>query len=300
MLLPTALAFIMFSVGLSLRPEDFRQVFVRPAALAAGLAGQLLLVPLAALAVVLFLGLPGEPAVGLLLLAACPGGASSAFLTRLARGNTALSLTITVISSLAALLTFPLLAKLVFVHLASGAFADAVGQLGALPVERLVGSVLVVTTLPTALGVALRRRLGQGGERVERAVGRVATVFFAAIVLGTFLAHRHTILTSFPSVGPAALLLNVLAMAGGYALVAAVGAGRRDAVAGAMECGLQNAGLGIFVAISLLHNPPMAAPSVVYALVMNMGALALVYLSRMRLARGCAFGGQQAGEQPRP
>ncbi|THF67349.1 bile acid:sodium symporter family protein [Pseudothauera nasutitermitis] len=286
MLLPAALAFIMFSVGLSLRTADFRLVFARPAALAAGLAGQLLLMPLVAFAVVLLTGMPDELAVGLMILAACPGGASSAFLTRLARGNAALSLSITVLSSLAALLTFPLLVKLVFVHLAGGAFAEGTRHLGALPMERLVGSVLAVSTLPTALGVLLRHWSGPCAAALERVVGRVALVFFAAIVLGTFLAHSETILASLATLGPAALLLNVLAMAGGYMLVAAVGAGRRDAVAGAMECGLQNAGLGIFVAITLLQRPPMAAPSVVYALMMNVGALALVYLARTRLLRG--------------
>lgn len=279
-LLPAALAFIMFSVGLSLRAADFRHVFVRPAVLAAALAGQLVLMPLAAFAVARLAGLPGELAVGLMILAACPGGASSAFLTRLARGNTALSLTVTVVSSLAAIVTFPLLLEWVFSHAASGAFADGIRSLGALPMDRLVGSVLAITTLPTALGVAVRHRAGREGWRAERIVGQVALVFFAAIVLGTFLAHRQAIVSSLPAVGPAALLLNLLAMAGGYALVALAGGHRGDSVAAAMECGLQNAGLAIFVAVSLLRQPLMAAPGIVYALVMNAGAFALIHLSR--------------------
>ncbi|ENO89655.1 bile acid:sodium symporter family protein [Thauera linaloolentis] len=285
-LLPAALAFIMFSVGLSLEAADFRHVFARPAVLAAALAGQLVLMPLAAFAVARLAGLPGELAVGLMILAACPGGASSAFLTRLARGNIALSLTVTVISSLAAIATFPLLLKLVFSHAASGAFADGIQRLGALPMERLVGSVLAITTLPTALGVAVRHRAGRGGGwRAERIVGQVALVFFAAIVLGTFLAHRQAIVSSLPEVGPAAMLLNLLAMAGGYALVALAGGHRRDSVAAAMECGLQNVGLAIFVAVSLLRQPLMAAPGIVYALVMNAGAFALILLSRKHPGR---------------
>ena len=108
-LLPAALAFIMFSVGLALRAEDFRHVFQAPRALLIGLCGQLVLVPLAALAVVFVFDLPPALGIGLMILAACPGGASSGFLTHVARGNAALSLTLTVISSLAALATFPLL-----------------------------------------------------------------------------------------------------------------------------------------------------------------------------------------------
>jgi len=112
-LLPAALAFIMFSVGLALQGADFRRVFARPRALLIGLVGQLVLVPLVALAVVLAFDLPPLLGMGLMVLAACPGGASSGFLTHLAHGNAALSLTLTVISSLAALLSFPLLVKLV-------------------------------------------------------------------------------------------------------------------------------------------------------------------------------------------
>ena len=121
-LLPAALAFIMFSVGLALRAEDFRHVFQAPRALLIGLCGQLVLVPLAALAVVFVFDLPPALGIGLMILAACPGGASSGFLTHVARGNAALSLTLTVISSLAALATFPLLVKLVLAWLGEGVF----------------------------------------------------------------------------------------------------------------------------------------------------------------------------------
>src|SRR5690606_21971219 len=155
-LLPAALAFIMFSVGLALRADDFHQVFQAPRALVIGLCGQLVVVPLAALAVVFLFELPPALGMGLMILAACPGGASSGFLTHVARGNAALSLTLTVISSLAALVTFPLLVKLVLAWLGEGVFGaggsaeggGGVIPLTELPVGRLIGSVLVVTTLP--------------------------------------------------------------------------------------------------------------------------------------------------------
>ena len=290
-LLPAALAFIMFSVGLSLKPADFRQVFTRSRGLVIGLIGQLMLVPIAALAVVSVMGLPPALAVGLLILAACPGGASSAFLTQLARGNTALSLTLTVISSLSALLTFPLLVELVFAHLGGDALSDGMRQLGNLPVGKLMASVLTVTTLPILLGMQVRRGARAFTERRERLIGRLATAFFVAIVLGTFLAHRQTILANLAAIGPATVVLNVVVMACSFALVAAFGSGRRDAIAVAMECGLQNAGLGIYVAIALLRQPELAVPSVVYALTMNIGALAVVLLSRLRGVRRAVLAG---------
>ncbi len=292
-LLPAALAFIMFSVGLALRGEDFRRVFQAPRALLIGLCGQLLVLPLAALAIVFAFALPPTLGIGLMILAACPGGASSGFLTHVARGNTALSLTLTVISSLAALASFPVLVKLVLTGLGAGGFTAAVsapgfdadlGVLAELPVGRLIGSVLVVTTLPILAGMLMRSKAPRFTARSERLIGRLATLFFAAIVVITFLSHQHTILANLRTIGPATLVLNFAVMGAAYGLVVLGGAGRRDAVAVAMECGLQNAGLAIFVAIVLLRQPELAVAPVVYALTMNFGALGLVFVSRRRLA----------------
>jgi BASS family bile acid:Na+ symporter len=287
-LLPAALAFIMFSVGLALRGEDFRRVFQAPRALLIGLCGQLLIMPLVALAIVLVFKLPPALGMGLMILAACPGGASSGFLTHVARGNAALSLTLTVISSLAALATFPVLVKLVLTGLGAGgdgSLNGGIGLLAELPVGRLIGSVLVVTTLPILTGMLMRNKAPRFTARSERLIGRLATVFFAAIVVATFISHQHTILANLLSIGPATLVLNFAVMGAAYWLVMLGGAGRRDAVAVAMECGLQNAGLAIFVAIVLLRQPELAVAAVVYALTMNFGALGLVFVSRRRLAR---------------
>ena len=292
-LLPAALAFIMFSVGLALRADDFHQVFQAPRALVIGLCGQLVVVPLAALAVVFLFELPPALGMGLMILAACPGGASSGFLTHVARGNAALSLTLTVISSLAALVTFPLLVKLVLAWLGEGVFGAGVSadggpgviQLTELPVGRLIGSVLVVTTLPILAGMALRHKASGFTARSEPLIGRLATLFFAAIVVATFVSHQHTILANLLSIGPATMVLNFAVLGTAYGLVMLAGAGRRDAVAVAMECGLQNAGLAIFVAIVLLGQPELAVAAVVYALTMNFGALGLVFIARRRVAR---------------
>ncbi len=284
-LLPAALAFIMFSVGLSLKAGDFRQVFARPTGLVIGMIGQLLLLPAGAWVVAILAGLPPALTVGLLILAACPGGASSAFLTHLARGNTALSLMLTVISSLAALLSFPLLVKWVFAHLGSGGFADGIARIGELPAGKLVGSVLMVTTLPIVFGMGLRHRAEGFVVRNEAFIGRLATLFFAAIVFGTFFSHQRIILSNLAAVGPATLLLNLLVMTITYWLTAFCTRQPKDAVAVAMESGLQNAGLGIYVSLTLLRQPEFAVPCVVYALTMNVGALTLVFLSRRRQAR---------------
>ncbi len=281
--LPLALAFIMFSLGLALHLADFRQVLREPAHLLLGLCGQLLLVPLIALVLILIFQPPAVVALGLMILAASPGGASSGFLTHLARGHAALSLMLSAISSLLALLSFPLLLRW------SGDWLAASGGLVVvlpeqLPIGKLLSSVLLVMTLPILAGMGLRHFYPRRAAAWERAISRIAGGLFLLIVFGTFFAHRQTISENLLSVGQLTLLLNLLTMGVGYGLIRLVRGDRRSAIAVAMECGLQNAGLGIYVALGVLALPALAVPSVVYALVMNVGALALVALMRSRQA----------------
>lgn len=280
--LPLALAFIMLSVGLSLRPADFRSALSGRRALGFGLFGQLLLLPLLALLLGVLLELPATAWLGLMILAACPGGASSAFLTQLARGNVALSLLLTVSSSLLVLLTLPLIVNL-FIGWQQLGGALAIGDL---PLGKLLAGVLLVTTLPVLAGMWLRLRSGWLGERGERAVNRLATAFFAAIVVVTFVTYRDTIVRGLPTVGLAVLLLNLSTMAGGMLLGRLARLQRREAIAIALECGLQNAGLGIFVSLAVFQQAGLAVPSVVYALMMNVGALLFLAWARRTAVPG--------------
>ncbi|WP_028995276.1 bile acid:sodium symporter family protein [Azonexus hydrophilus] len=287
--LPLALAFIMFSLGLSLRVADFRAVLGDWRALGVGLVAQVFLLPLVALAIGLGLGLSPTMLLGLVILAACPGGVSSAFLTHLARGNTALSLVMTTISSLLAALTLPLVINLLMLWQAGDLPAGALFRPGDMPLGKLLAGVLLVTTLPVVVGMLLRLRAGLIGERGEAWVSRLATGFFIAIVVVTFISHRQTIVAGLPEVGAATVLLNVVAMLGGALLAWAAGLARRENIAISLECGLQNAGMGIFVAISLFRQAELAVPSVVYALTMNLGALAFLYFVRRQRAGGLAL-----------
>lgn len=284
--LPLALAFIMFSLGLSLRVDDFRSVLGNWRSVAFGMLGQVVLVPLIAAMIGIGLGLSETMLLGLMIIAACPGGVSSAFLTHLARGNTALSLVLTVSSSLLALLSLPFIINAVLGWQSGGVPADAFLQPGDMPLGKLLGGLLLVTTLPILSGMLLRLRFKLIGERGEAVFSKFATGFFVAIVIVTFASHSETILTGLPQVGTATVLLNVLTMLGGVLLAWAARLQRRETIAIAMECGLQNAGLGIFVALSLFERPELAVPSVVYALAMNLGAIAFLFIVRSRRAAG--------------
>lgn len=273
-LLPLALAFIMFYLGLTLVVGDFRQVAQRPKALLVGLFAQVLLVPLAGFAVAHWSGLVPVLAVGLMVLAACPSGVSSGLLTHLARGDTALAISLTAVTSVAAVLTLPLVVGAAFQFFMASQLAVQ------LPVVAMVKGIFILTTLPVLLGMALRWRFAQRVMRVEPIIGKITTTLFVLIVLNTFWDQRQVLLDNLPLLGPAVLVLNVLILAGAYVLSRVTGLNRRDRIAVITECGLKNSALGIVVCLQWLQQPAMSAPSVVYALSMNAFALTFVVLMR--------------------
>jgi BASS family bile acid:Na+ symporter len=273
-LLPAALAIIMFAVGITLVPADFTRLVARPKAVIAGLLGQVVVLPAAAWALAVAWRLSPEMAAGLMIVAACPGGASSALIAHLARGSAALSVTLTVLTSLAALVTMPLV-----VQAGLGLFLGEAGP-AQFPVGGIVRGVFVIATVPVAAGMWLRARRPNLMSRIERPLGRVATAMFVAIVIATFVGQRESLVAHLPTVGPAAATLNVVMMVAGIALGRAFAVGRRDAIAIAADCGMHNAALGIFVATTVFQAPVLAVPSVVYALLMNVGAFGLIAFGR--------------------
>lgn len=275
-LLPAALGFIMFSVGITLVPADFKRLVEQPRAVAAGLVAQLLFLPVIAWLLAVAWQLPPEMAVGLMILGACPGGPSSVLITHLARGTAALSITLTAITSLVAMLSVPLVVNL-SLRLFLG--ADSTIELS---VARLVRSVFLITTVPVAAGMLLRAWRPQLADRLQAWLGRIATTLFVLIVIATFVSQREALFNHLPTVGPAAASLNLAVMLVGAGLALALRLDRRDGIAIAAECGLQNAALGIFIATAVLGAAPLAVPSVVYALLMNVGALGLILVARWR------------------
>lgn len=275
-LLPIALAFIMLYLGLTLQMDDFKRVLNRPRALAGGLTGQLLMVPALGWIVTSLTPLDPVMAVGLMVLVACPGGISSGLLTHLARGDVALSISLTAVTSVAAVFTLPFIVNLSMLHFMS----SPVGV--EFPLASMVRSIFMLTTVPVLIGMGLR---AWQPSRVTQAIpvaSRVATGLFVLIVLSTFWDQRQVLLDHLPTIGPATLLLNLVILLGAWILSGQFGLLTRDRIAVVTECGLQNSALGIYVCVQLLHSPAMSVPSVVYALLMNGGALAFVFLMRVK------------------
>ncbi|MGE5505595.1 MAG: bile acid:sodium symporter family protein [Actinomycetota bacterium] len=277
-LLPAALAFIMFAMGLTMAPQDFRLVFTQPRPILVALVCKLLALPLAGLAVVLlWRPLPAEFAVGLLILAACPAGVTSSLLTHLAGGRVALAAAVTAVTSLAATVTLPLLTNEALSAFAG--FDHAVD----LPVARMTMGVFAVDTLPLLAGLALQRVRPALAARLGRLARPLANLLFLAIVAGAFASQYRTLVDHAADAVPPALALNLAAMAIGWGISAAAGLPVGERVAVVMENGLQNSALGIFVAATLLESGGMMVPSIVYALVMNVTALSFVAWVRRRV-----------------
>lgn len=256
-MLPIALAVIMVSLGMSLTADDFRRVVVYPKGIAIGLVNLLLLSPLLAFAVAELYGLDPELAVGLVLLGASPGGTLANLLTHLARGDTALSITMTATSSIAAVVTVPLFLKLGIDHFGATGLDTHVDLIG------LVARVLLITVVPLAIGMWLRARRPQLVEDLSGPFRRAAIVLFIGAVVGVIIAEHDRVTDNLGAVAAAAVTLNLAAMASSFSVSRVAGLGNRQATAIAMELGIHNSTLAIAIGASIATV--LTIPAAVYA-----------------------------------
>ena len=261
LLLPLALGVIMFGLGLGLTVDDFRRVARYPRAVLLGLFLQTGVLPWVAFALALLFRLPPELSVGLMLLAASPGGATANIYSHLAHGDVALNITLTAINSLLCLVTLP-----VILNLSLEYFLGA-GQYVPPPVQKIV-EVAAIIVLPVAIGMAVRRFAPGFAGRMEKPVRLLSVLVLALLIVAAVVQAWSTLLAWFAVVGLACLLFNLLSMALGYAAPLALRLPKKQAVAIAMEIGIHNGTLAIFIALSVLGNAAMSVPAAVYSLLM--------------------------------
>lgn len=270
--LPVLIA-LMFQLGIELDRQAFAGVARRPAAVVAGLLGQLALLPLIAFGVGLAFRLPPVYFLGLLLVACCPGGSSSNVFSMLAKGDVALSVTLTALSSVITLFTIPLVmgfaARFVSVH------ADAAIDL---PAGKLLVQNIVLLFLPMLFGALFRQWRPAVAQRVHALLGHVAFPALMLLAAVFFVQYASTILENLGTLGLAAGVLILLAMGAGALLARAFRLGRAARRTIVIEVGMQNAAQAIAIAASplIFNNGEMAVPAIVYALLMNV--ILLVYL----------------------
>ncbi|GAB3217525.1 bile acid:sodium symporter family protein [Algoriphagus aestuariicola] len=267
--LPLALALIMFGMGLTLTPADFKRILIYPKAVAIGLFNQILLLPIVAFGIAKLFQLSPEMSVGLMILSACPGGATSNLITHLAKGDSALSITLTAFSSLITVLTIPFV-----VNFSIGYFIPG-GEEQKLEILGTVIAVLVITIIPVAIGMLVLKKAPALALKWDKPFRRISLVFFILIVLAAILKERENIVQFFIDAGPAALALNIGTLSLGFLVGKAVGLEFKQGLTIAVESGIQNATLGITIAATLLVNSVMTIPSVIYGLLM-FGTAALI------------------------
>ncbi|WP_332685010.1 bile acid:sodium symporter family protein [Bosea sp. (in: a-proteobacteria)] len=279
LLLPLAIGIIMFGLGLSLTLDDFRRVARYPLAVGSGLFLQALLLPLAALVIAVALKLSPDHAVGLMLLAAAPGGATANIYSHLARGDVALNITLTAVNSLLCLLTLPIVLDLSLdFFLGAGQYVP--------PPHRKVIEVGAIILVPVTLGMLVRARAEGLAIRAEKPIKLFSILVLAVLIAIAIYMERAALWPSFVAVGGACLAFNLVSMLTGYLAPLALRLPRGQAIAIAMEIGIHNAALAIYIALNVLKNPAAAVVPGIYSLVMYVTAslFALFLLRRRRVA----------------
>ena len=279
-LLPIILAFIMFSLGLGLKAKDFSRILKFPIAFGAGLFNQVVLLPLIALALAHAFGLSNVFAVGLMILALCPGGVTSNILAKMAGGNAPLSISLTAVTSLLSILTVPLI--LAFsINYFMGEEAPPVD------VTRLGITMFLITAVPVAIGMILTSKFPNLVDKIAPKVSRMAVGLFVIIIVAALAKNWEVFSSNLGTLGPVAVLLNVLMLLLGLVSAKALRLDKQDATTISIESGVQNGTLAIAVGsiIATVDGeilPPETVPAAVYSITMYVVCVPFVFWRKKR------------------
>lgn len=261
LLLPLSLGIIMLGLGLSLTLADFTRVFRYPKAAIIGLTIQMLVLTSAAFLIAVVFQLPPELAVGLLLLAAAPGGATANVYSHLAHGDVALNITLTAVNSALSLLTLPFIVTFALQYfMASDQYVP--------PPFRKIIEVGLIIVLPVVIGMLVRQFAPRFAAKMEKPI-RIFSVLLLALLVMLAVAQSWEVLVKyFAVVGFACLVFNLVSMAVGYAVPLALKLPEKQAIAISMEIGIHNGTLAIYIALNVLNNGTMGVPAAIYSLIM--------------------------------
>ncbi|MBX3185124.1 MAG: bile acid:sodium symporter family protein [Polyangiaceae bacterium] len=269
--LPLALGIIMLGLGLSLTLADFKRVVVMPKAIIVGLVCQMLILPFVCYGIAKAVGLPPVLAVGLMLLAASPGGATANLFSHLAKGDVALNITLTAVNSVLSVISLPII-----VNLSMKLFMQ---ESATIPLQvKEVLQVFAVVLVPTGIGMLVRAKKLNLALRMEKPVRIASAVFLVLIIAAAVAGQRQNLVDFFKQVGIAALLFNLASMGLGYLIPRLVRLSKRQSVAIGMEVGIHNGTLAIVIATTLLNNAAMSIPAAIYSLIMFFTAAGFAFI----------------------
>tara|TARA_B100002051_G_scaffold276689_1_gene326916 strand:- start:6212 stop:7063 length:852 start_codon:yes stop_codon:yes gene_type:complete len=274
-LLPISLIFIMFSLGLGLTFDDFKNIIKNPKAFFIGIINQMLILPLVAFCVITIFGLSNEMAVGMMILACCPGGVTSNIVTKFAKGDTALSISYTAIVSIITVLTLPLVIGFSTVHfMSSNAPEINILDLGLI--------MFAMTTVPVLIGLYINTRHQHISYSFSPFANKIATILFIVIVLGALVSEWNAFISNIHLLGPAIIVLIMLMLFIGYYSPKLFGINESQSITISVESGIQNATLGITIGNIILNQAEglsiLSLPSGVYGILMYIVCLPFIFL----------------------
>ena len=272
--LPIALAFITFALGLGLTGTDFLRVIKQPKDFFVGAISQIILLPVIAFVLVKIWPISPELAIGVMIIAAAPGGVTSNILTSFARGDVALSISLTAIISLLSVITVPFI------------IVTSLGLLGSENVSQNISltsmaiSMFLIVTVPVIIGMIFRRFASNTAINFEPIAKKISVVLFIIVLLGAILAEKDNIVSYFADAGLITFVLNVLMMVVAFYVAKLFGTGNAQKKCIAIECGLQNGTLAIFVGTTLFDGGAFVIPAATYSLIMFVTSLIFVFFVR--------------------
>lgn len=273
-ILAISLIIIMFGMGLSLTLSDFKRVVIYPKAMVIGLICQILLLPVIGYLIILYLNLSPTTAIGVMLLAACPGGPTSNMLTYLAKGDLALSVSLTAVSSMLTIITIPIIVQFALVEFANQSLTVSVDAL------TMVKQLLVIVIVPVAIGMLVKEKLPLFALKMDRPVKIASAIIFILVIIGVTLSIKDVFMSYLKEAGLPAILLNVSTMAIGFLLAISFRLSRPQAISISIETGIQNGTLAITLATIALNNAEYSIVPAIYGLLMFITATVIIFIRK--------------------
>lgn len=272
--LPLSLVFIMFTLGIGLTVQNFQNIINQPKALILGLINQMVLLPLIAFIILLIIKLPSEMAVGMIILACCQGGVTSNMLTRIAKGDTALSISYTAIVSIVTVITLPIIVGFSMQYfMGSNSPSINIFSLGL--------TMFCITTIPVSIGLYINTKYHDFSASFLPIANKISTILFIVIIIGALTSEWEIFINNLNLLGPAILSLIFLMLLIGYCSATLFGLNKEKSITIAIESGIQNATVGITIGNLILNQGPglsiLSLPSGVYGILMYLVCLPFVF-----------------------
>ncbi len=278
--LPVSLAIIMLGMGMTLIPADFTRIIKHPKAILIGLSNQLIFLPIIGFLLAIAFDLNPVMAVGLMILASCPGGATSNLITQVCKGNIALSVSLTAIASVVSILLIPFILSYALAYFGSNTNVTI-----KLPIFDTILQIMVITVIPISIGMLIRKQKTNFAKRMEKPMRTASTVIFILVFIAVLAANSDKLLAGMKEAGLVTLTLNLATMGLGYLTARLFKLNLKNTISITIESGIQNGTLALVIATSILNNVEMGIPIGVYAIWMFItGGILMWFFGKRRNA----------------